>query len=81
MVFDKVIENLNQVLKEKQPSKFSPTWISENNPQAYRYIWKNIRSARGKPPQCSINDKLFDGECERIDFVVQETERYKYSSY
>jgi len=224
MVFDKVIENLNQVLEEKQPSKFSPSWILENNPRAYRYIWKNIRtetdeidwdtvtsnldrsfqkrwtryrykqakkyenqdelnlvlnkykdklytfispvdekdreirnriiislvriaqkgnvlaqdelikwitfvidvwlekyyqvfkwkgypdevedkikgcircykytgsfigylfktleySARGKPPQCSINDKLFDGESERIDFVVQETERYKYSSY
>lgn len=224
MVFDEVIENLNQVLEEKQPSKFSPSWILENNPRAYRYIWKNIRtetneidwdtvtsslersfqkrwtryrykqakkyenqdelnlvlnkykdklytfispvdekdreirnriiislvriaqkgnvlaqnelikwvtfiidvwiekyyqvfkwkgypdevedkikgcircykytgsfigylfktleySARGKPPQCSINDKLFDGESERIDFVVQETERYKYSSY
>lgn len=224
MVFTEIIENLNQVLEEKQPSKFSPTWILENNPQAYRYIWKNIRtetdeidwdivtsnlersfqkrwtryrykqskkyenqdelnlvlnkykdklytfispvdekdreirnriiislvriaqkgnvlaqyelikwitfiidvwlekyyqifkwkgypdevedkikgcircykytgsfigylfktleySARGKPPQCSINDKFFDGESERIDFVVQETERYKYSSY
>lgn len=46
------------------------------------YLFKTLEySARGKPPQCSINDKLFDGESERIDFVVQETERYKYSSY
>lgn len=224
MIFNEIIENLNQVLEEKQPSKFSPSWILENDPRAYRYIWKNIRtetdeidwdtvtsnlnrsfqkrwtryhyrqvikyenidelnlvlnkykdklytfispvdekdreirnriiislvriaqkgnvlaqdelikwvtfiidvwlekyyqvfkwkgypdevedkikgcircykytgsfigylfktleySARGKPPQCSINDKFFDGESERIDFVVQETERYKYSSY
>lgn len=44
MVFAEVIENLNQVLEEKQPSKFSPSWILENDPRAYRYIWKNIRT-------------------------------------
>ena len=46
------------------------------------YLFKTLEfSARGKPPQCSTNDSLFDGESERIDFIVQETERYKYSSY
>jgi hypothetical protein len=46
------------------------------------YLFKTLEySARGKPPQCSINDKLFDDGKERIDFVIQETERYKYSSY
>ena len=44
MVFKDVIKNLNQILEEKQPSKFSPTWILENNPQVYHYIWKNIRT-------------------------------------
>lgn len=46
------------------------------------YLFKTLEySARGKPPQCSINDKIFDDGKERIDFVVEETERYKYSSY
>jgi hypothetical protein len=224
MIFDDAIKNINQKLEEKQPSNFSPSWILENIPSTYRYIWKNIRtetnkidwdtvtsnldrpfqkrwiryrykqakkyenqdelnlvlnkykdklytfiapldeadreirnriiiamvriaqkgnvlaeseiikwvtyvidvwlekyyqifkwkgypdevedkikgcircykytgsfvgylfktleySARGKPPQCSLNDSLFDGEKERIDFIVQETERYKYSTY
>ena len=44
MVFKDVIKNLNQILEKKQPSKFNPTWILENNPQVYRYIWKNIRT-------------------------------------
>jgi hypothetical protein len=45
------------------------------------YLFKTLEfSARGKPPESSTNDKLFEGESERIDFIVQETERYKYSS-
>lgn len=44
MTFDDIIKAINFTLLEKQPLKFSPSWILKNNPCAYRYIWKNIRT-------------------------------------
>src|SRR3989339_988755 len=38
------------------------------------YLFKTLEySARGKPPQCSLDDKLFDGTKTRIDFVAADT--------
>jgi hypothetical protein len=37
------------------------------------YLFKTLEySARGKPPVVSLDDKMFDGESTRIDYVVVE---------
>ena len=37
------------------------------------YLFKTLEySARGKPPQCSLDDTFLDGDKTRIDFIVQD---------
>lgn len=39
------------------------------------YLFRTLEySARGKPPICSLDDKMFDGDKTRIDFVVCENQ-------
>ncbi len=43
------------------------------------YLFKTLEfSARGKPPECSLDDPIFDGEKTRIDFVIQESEMSRF---
>lgn len=44
MTFDTAIKELNDILNEKQPDKFSSSWVVANSPRTYRYICKNIRT-------------------------------------
>jgi hypothetical protein len=44
MDFRTAIKILNKSLKEKQPKEFSSSWIINNTPDVYRYIWKNVRT-------------------------------------
>lgn len=44
MDFDDHIKILNNTLSEKRPSNFSPSWILQNTPKVYRYIYKNVRT-------------------------------------
>ena len=44
MTFRRHIKILNEILSEKQPIHFNPSWIFQNVPQVYSYIQKNIRT-------------------------------------
>jgi hypothetical protein len=44
MKFEIIIENLNQILKEKNPKKFDTSWIEINATSVYQYICENIRT-------------------------------------
>lgn len=71
MLFDEVIKSLNQTLEEKQPTNFSPTWIYQNVPRVYHYIWKNIRTE---------NDEIdWDTVTHSLDKPLQKRwVRYRY---
>ena len=44
------------------------------------YLFKTLEySARGKPPICSLNDKIGEDGQTRIDFVIQDDEDYRMS--
>jgi hypothetical protein len=45
--FKEIIGSLNELLFAKQPAKISSSWISENAPHIYRFIWKNVRNEVG----------------------------------
>lgn len=47
MLFDEAISHLNNTLSEKSPETFSSSWIYNNIPKVYRYIYKNIRLETG----------------------------------
>ena len=44
---DLAIRRLNQLLEERQPKQFSCTWIVNNAPSIYQYIWKYVRTENG----------------------------------
>lgn len=44
MEFDTAIKDLNKLLKEKRPMKFSSSWIKTNATNIYQYICKNVRT-------------------------------------
>lgn len=58
MDFDVAILNLNKILEEEQPSKISPSWIFQNSPHIYRYIWKNIRTENNEIDWDTITNSL-----------------------
>lgn len=47
MTLNQAIQQLNNILEEKQPASFSPSWVYQNSPKIYGYIWRNIRTESG----------------------------------
>jgi len=47
MDLSRAIKVLNILLLEKQPPKINSSWIYENAPHVYRFIWKNIKNEVG----------------------------------
>ncbi len=47
MDLDRAIRLLTWALEEKNPQKFSSSWIYRNAPRVYWFIWKNIRTELG----------------------------------
>ena len=45
--FKQVARDLNKLLSEQQPGKITSSWISQNAPHIYRFIWKNVRTEIG----------------------------------
>ena len=44
MTLERHINNLNQMLTEKQPSSFNPTWIIKHVPSTYQYFFRKVRN-------------------------------------
>lgn len=58
MDFNQAIEHLNCKLKEKSPDTLSSSWIYNNTPKVYRYIYKNIRLETGGIDWDTVTSKL-----------------------
>jgi hypothetical protein len=65
MTFDYHIKILNDTLTEKNPSKFSSSWILQNAPRVYRYINKNIRTENDDIDWDRITSSLDRTFCKR----------------
>jgi hypothetical protein len=48
MDFKQCARRINRTLQEKNPPEFSSSWILQNTPSCYRFIFKNIRTDIGK---------------------------------
>lgn len=44
---EQVLQNLNQLLEDKQPKTFSCSWIVTHAPHIYQYIWKHLKTENG----------------------------------
>ncbi len=44
MDLSSVTKELNDLFSKKQPPKITRSWIHQNAPHIYRFIWKNIRT-------------------------------------
>lgn len=65
MTFDYHIKILNDTLSEKNPSKFSSSWILQNAPRVYRYINKNIRTENDDIDWDKVTSSLDRSFCKR----------------
>ena len=65
MNFDSHIKTLNEVLSDKQPPNFSPSWILEHTPHVYRYIYKNIRTENNDIDWDTVTASLDRSFCKR----------------
>jgi hypothetical protein len=63
MKFEIIIEDLNQILKEKKPEKFDTSWIEINATSVYQYVCENIRTEN--------NDVDWDKVTSRLDRPFQ----------
>ena len=48
MDFRECTKTLRRILHEKNPQEFSSSWIVQNAPSAYRFIYKNVRNEIGE---------------------------------
>lgn len=58
MNFDEAITLLSTSLKQKQPSRFSSSWIYLHVPRVYFFIWRNIRTELGDVDWDLVTSKL-----------------------
>jgi hypothetical protein len=65
MGFERIIKILNDVLSEKNPSKFSSSWILQNAPCVYRYINKNVRTENDDIDWDRVTSSLDRSFCKR----------------
>lgn len=52
------IKELNGLLSKKQPPKINSSWIYENAPHIYRFIWKNVKNEIGDIDWDKVISKL-----------------------
>jgi len=71
MNFELAIREIGTLLKQKQPSKITSSWISENAPRVYRFIWKNVRN--------EIGDIDWDKVVSNLDKDFQKRWACRYS--
>lgn len=41
------LASLSEILTQKQPARFGASWIIENAPKTYRFLWRNVRTENG----------------------------------
>lgn len=81
MTFDVIIKILNDTLSEKNPSKFSSSWILQNAPHVYRYINKNVRTENDDIDWDRITSSLDRSFCKRwVRYRQKSTRVYENQS-
>ncbi len=64
MNLDQAIKTINSRLRKSRPTKFNPSWIYNQLPNIYHYIWANARTELGDIDWDKITSKL-DREFQR----------------